>query len=53
MTKDEARQKAIDWQMWASGQNLSYLEILRSQKYFKELGEKHDLIEEFEENGII
>lgn len=52
-TEEEARQQAIDWQNWASEQNLSYGEIAEWQGYFTTLADKFDLREEFEENGII
>lgn len=52
-TKDEARQYAIEWQNWASEQNLSYGEIAEWQGYFGELADKFDLADEFRENGII
>ena len=52
-TQEEARQYAIDWQKWASEQNLSYTQLADLQSYFQELGEKFDLLEEFKENGII
>jgi len=52
-TKEEARQKAIDWQFWQSNKRLSYLELTKWQIYFYELGQYFNLIEEFKENGII
>ncbi len=52
-TAEEARQYAIDWQKWASEQNLSYAELGYWQGVFLALGEKFDLTEEFKENGII
>jgi len=52
-TQEEARQYAIDWQNWASEQNLFYSELAEWQGIFREIAEKFDLVEEFEENGII
>jgi len=52
-TKGEARQKAIDFQNWASGEDLSYGELIEYQEFFRTLGEKFNLLDEFEENGII
>ncbi len=52
-TQEEARQYAIDWQNWASEQNLSYGEMADWASYFQNLAEKFNLIEEFKENGII
>lgn len=51
--KGEASQEAIEHQHWASEQNLSYGELADYSDYFRELGEKFNLTEEFEENGII
>lgn len=53
-TKEEARQHAIDWQYWASEQNLSYEECSQWAEHFKRIVEKfRDLEEELKENGII
>jgi hypothetical protein len=52
-TPDEARQAAIDWQVWAADQSLSYGELAEWQAYFRTLARKFDLRDEFEENGII
>lgn len=52
-TKEEARQKAIDWQNWQSNKCLSYTEISEWQIYFIKLGNRFGLSEEFKENGII
>ena len=51
-TEGEARQYAIDWQNWASEQNLSYGELAEWGVVFEKLGEKFNLTEEFKENGI-
>ena len=52
-TKEEARQYAIDWEHWASEQNLSIIELLEWQSAFETLADKFDLLEEFKENGIL
>ena len=52
-TADGARAIAIDWQSWASEQNLSIAELIEWQAYFIALGTKFDLNEEFTEEGII
>lgn len=53
-TAAEARQHAIDWQVWASEQDLSYLELSQWGSYFQELAERFpELKDEFAENGII
>lgn len=50
---EEARQYAIDWQSWASEQNLSYGELLEWQERFESIAKHFDLVEEFKEEGII
>ena len=52
-TAEEARQYAIEWQSWASEQSLSYGELAEWGDIFRELATKFDLLEEFNENGII
>ena len=52
-TKEQAREYAIDWQNWASEQNLSYDEIIAWQCHFGAIASRYNLIEEFKENGII
>lgn len=52
-SQDEARQIAIEWQNWASNESLSYGELAENAGYFTELAQRWDLIEEFQENGII
>lgn len=52
-TAAEARQKAIDWQAWASEQSLSYGELVEWQDYFESLAQQFDLTDEFKENAII
>jgi len=52
-TADEARQYAMDWQEWASEQNLPYAHLCYWQGIFMTLAEEFNLIEEFKENGII
>lgn len=52
-TQEEARQYAIDWQQWASEQDLSMQEVANWGMYFAGIAEEFDLVEEFEENGII
>ena len=51
--KDDARTSAIDYQTWASEQNLSYGELVKYQNHFEKLGKKFGLKKEFKENGII
>lgn len=53
ITKSDARQQAMDFQNWASEQNLSWGEVAECHDHFKRLGKKFGLMEEFKENGII
>lgn len=52
-TKEEAMQYAIDWQNWASTQNLSYGELVDYQLEFYKIAKKFHLVREFKENGIL
>lgn len=52
-TKEDARQYAINYQNWASEQNLSYGEIAEHQAIFSRIATKFNLVREFKENGII
>ncbi len=52
-TTGEAQDLAIDWQHWASEQSLSYGELADYAAYFEALAAKFDLVDEFQENGII
>lgn len=52
-TEDQARNKAIEWQTWASEQYLSMCEVMEWGSYFEELADRFGLREEFTENGII
>lgn len=52
-SKEEARDYAIEWQKWQAEQSLSYGELIEWQEIFRKLAEQFDLVEEFEENGII
>ena len=51
--KAQAQQKAIDYQLYASGNNLSYAEIAEQGEYFYKLAKRYGLVKEFKENGII
>ena len=51
--KDAARQEAIDWQIWASEQSLSYGELTDYMAHFEATGRRYGLIQEFRENAII
>jgi len=52
-TKAQARQYGIDYQKWASEQDLSYGEVIHFTNKLSKIAEKFDLVEEFQENGII
>ncbi len=51
--KENARQKAIDWQMECEERSLSYSEIAVASMYFEKLARRFGLIREFRENAII
>lgn len=51
--REVARQEAIEWQADFSNHNYSWGELANWQEHFRELGEKYNLTEEFQENGII
>lgn len=51
--KGNARQRAKDWQLWASEQSLSYGELAYYSNHFEKLGRRYGLIKEFKENGIL
>lgn len=53
ISREEAREQAIDFMNWQSTQNLSYDEILKWQEYFESIAEEYNLTDEFSENGII
>lgn len=51
--QQQARDKAVEYQLWASEQNLSYGELYEFAEYFRKLAKRYGLIKEFRENGII
>ena len=55
--KDTVKNFAVDWQDWASQQNLGWLEVAGWQSRIKDLAVLADpsgeLLEELKENGII
>lgn len=52
-TQAEARQYAIDWQVWSSERSISLEEIMKYQEILTELATRFNLTEEFKENWII
>lgn len=51
-TKGEARQKAIEWQTFASNKSLNYFELWEWNQYFYNIGKKFGLLREFKREGI-
>lgn len=51
--KDNARNKAIDWQTDFDNHNYSYEELVCFGNYFSKLAKRYGLVKEFRENGII
>ena len=51
--KENARQKAIEWQLDFNNNNYSYGELIYFAEYFTKLAKRYGLTEEFRENGII
>lgn len=52
-SQGEARQFAIDWQLWASKQDFDYQEMMDWQDFFTTMASEFDLVDEFAENGLI
>lgn len=50
--KENARQKAIDWQMDFGNHDYPWEEIVAYGNYFERLGRRYGLLAEFRENGI-
>lgn len=53
MERECARQEAIEWQNTYGETSHHMSEDADWTAYFRDLGERYDLTEEFEENGII
>lgn len=51
--KENARQKAIDWQADYCNNNYSYGELIAFAEHFTRLAKWYGLMTEFRENGII
>lgn len=52
-SSDQATELAINWQQWASEQDLSYGELAEWTDLFTNLADTYDLTDEFKENGIL
>ena len=50
---EQARDLAIEFQSWQSEKSLSYSDLVFYQDYFKVLANKFNLLDEFQENGIL
>lgn len=51
--KEEAREKAIDWQLEFSQKDHYMSEYAYWEEKFTKLGKRYGLLKEFRENGII
>ena len=51
--KENARQKAIDWQSSFNDHDYSWQELADYQSYFERLAKRYGLVKVFKENGII
>lgn len=52
IAKENARQKAIDWQANFASENYSWGELAYWQEHFEKLGKRYGLLTEFRENCI-
>ncbi len=52
-TVEQARDLAIQWQHWQSGQSLSWGESSDWYCFFEALGVRFGLTQEFKDNGVI
>lgn len=50
--KGNARNEAIDWQIWAAENPMSWGELFEWQQHFENLGKRYGLLKEFRENGV-
>ena len=51
--KQNARNKAVEWQSDFCNHNYSYGELAYYGEYFSRLARRYGLVREFKENGII
>lgn len=51
--KNEARDRAVEWQLNFSENTYYWSDLVYWQEYFTKLGKRHGLLTEFRENGII
>ena len=52
VAKENARQKAIDWQYEFSETSMSWGELAYWHEYFEKIGRRYGLLTEFSENCI-
>jgi hypothetical protein len=50
--KEAARDEAIEWQIYATENDMSYGELFWWQNHFEKLGRRYGLLREFRENAI-
>lgn len=50
--KENVRNEAIDWQIWAAENPMSWGELFAWEQHFEKLGKRYGLLKEFRENGI-
>ena len=50
--KEQARQKAIDWQADFDNHNYTWGELIEFSSYFERLARRYGLLREFRENAI-
>ena len=50
--KENARAKAIDWQLKASKERISYYDLAKIGEYFYKIGKRYGLLREFRTNAI-
>ena len=52
-SKENARNKAVEWQLDFCNHDYSYGELAYYGEYFSRLARRYGLVREFKENGII
>ena len=50
--KESARTEALEWQLTAGDNTMSYSELAEAGERFYTLGKRYGLLKEFRENGI-
>lgn len=52
-SEDQARNIALDWQVWQQDNSMYMSEVIEWQEFFEAIGKRFNLTDEFKENGII